>query len=109
MEEEEKMEYMTRDEHDEFAKRLDEHNARQDERIDGLEKRYRQIQDLNTSVQRIAISIEVMTKELAKQGERLEAIEKEPAANWKKFMWLLFSALMGGVLVIVGQHVGIPL
>lgn len=95
--------------HDEFVRRMDEHNARQDKRIDGLEERYRQIQDLNNSVNRIAISIEVMAKELAKQGERLEAIEKEPAANWKKFMWLLFSALMGGILVIVGQHVGIPL
>lgn len=95
--------------HQEFVKRVDQHQARQDKRLDGLEERYRQIQDLNTSVQRIAISIEVMTKELAKQGERLEAIEKEPAANWKKFLWLLFSALMGALLVVVGQTIGLPM
>ena len=101
--------YLKEDVHAEFVKRVDEHNARQDKRIDGLEERYRQIQDLNISVQRIALSIEGMAKELAKQGERLEVIEKEPATNWKKFMWMLFSALVGGVLVIIGQHVGIPL
>lgn len=101
--------YLKEDVHEEFAKRVDEHQARQDKRLDGLEERYRQIQDLNTSVQRIAISIEVMTKELAKQGERLEAIEKEPAANWKKFLWLLFSALMGALLVVVGQSIGLPM
>lgn len=101
--------YLKEDVHEEFAKRVDEHQARQDKRLDGLEERYRQIQDLNTSVQRIAISIEVMTKELAKQGERLEAIEKEPAANWKKFLWLLFSALMGALLVVVGQTIGLPM
>jgi len=101
--------YLKEDVHEEFAKRVDEHQARQDKRLDGLEERYRQIQDLNTSVQRIAISIEVMTKELAKQGERLEAIEKEPASNWKKFLWLLFSALMGALLVVVGQSIGLPM
>lgn len=101
--------YLKEDVHEEFAKRVDEHQARQDKRLDGLEERYRQIQDLNTSVQRIAISIEVMTKELAKQGERLEIIEKEPAANWKKFLWLLFSALMGALLVVVGQSIGLPM
>lgn len=95
--------------HQEFVKRVEQHQARQDKRLDGLEERYRQIQDLNTSVQRIAISIEVMTKELAKQGERLEVIEKEPAANWKKFLWLLFSALMGALLVVVGQSIGLPM
>ena len=101
--------YLKEDVHEEFAKRVDEHQARQDKRLDGLEERYRQIQDLNTSVQRIAISIEVMTKELAKQGERFEAIEKEPASNWKKFLWLLFSALMGALLVVVGQSIGLPM
>ncbi len=101
--------YLKEDVHEEFAKRVDEHQARQDKRLDGLEERYRQIQDLNTSVQRIAISIEVMTKELSKQGERLEAIEKEPAANWKKFLWMLFSALVGALLVVVGQSIGLPM
>jgi len=101
--------YLKEDVHEEFAKRVDEHQARQDKRLDGLEERYRQIQDLNTSVQRIAISIEVMTKELSKQGERLEVIEKEPAANWKKFLWLLFSALTGALLVVVGQTIGLPM
>lgn len=101
--------YLTVGIHEEFVKRVEQHQERQDTRIYGLEERYRQIQDLNTSVQRIAISIEVMTKELAKQGERLEEIEKEPASNWKKFLWLLFSALMGAILVVVGQSIGLPM
>lgn len=101
--------FLKEDVHEEFAKRVDAHQERQDKRIDDLEERYRQIQDLNASVQRIAVSIEVMAKELAKQGERLEVIEKEPANNWKKFLWLLFSALMGAMLVIVGQSIGLPM
>ena len=95
--------------HQEFVKRVEQHQARQDKRIEGLEERYEQIYDLNLNVQKMVVSLEGMAAELSKQGERLEEIEKEPAKAWKKFMWMLFAALVGGALVIIGQNIGLPM
>ena len=64
---------ITRAEHNEFAKRLEEENRRQDKRIELLERSVREIGALTTSVEKLAMSVESMVKEQAKQGERLRA------------------------------------
>lgn len=95
--------------HNEFARRIEEHNDWQDQQIRELQENVKQIQTLTVAVERMAVSTEAMAKELGKQGARLDDIEKEPANNWKKFLWIIGAAIIGGVLVIVGQHIGIPL
>ena len=69
---------ITRAEHNEFAKRLEEENRRQDKRIELLERSVREIGALTTSVEKLAMSVESMVKEQAKQGEPLEALGREP-------------------------------
>lgn len=48
---------ITRAEHEEFRKRLDAENARQNERLDELEETVHQINALTISVEKMAISI----------------------------------------------------
>lgn len=48
---------ITRAEHDEFAKRQDEENKRQNRRIDALEEMVREISSLTTSVAKLASSM----------------------------------------------------
>ncbi len=102
--------------HTEFAKRIEEHNAIQDKRLDALEKNVQEIQNLTVSIEKMTIGIESMTKEMGRQNEsinkldsRLDDIEKEPADKWKRFVWLILAAVVGGVLVVVGQTIGLPL
>ena len=52
---------ISRAEHEEFVRRMDEANERQSKRISILEEEVRQISDLTISINRMSISIENMT------------------------------------------------
>ena len=66
---------ITRAEHEEFRRRLEEENKRQDARIGILEDSVQQIGALATSVEKLALSMQSMLKEQEKQGKRLEVLE----------------------------------
>lgn len=97
--------YISRHEHDEFRRRIEAENERQNKRIELLEETTRQIGDLTISVEKMAMSMEAMVAEQAKQGERLELLEKEPAKKWKDSTRALFNAFLGalgaGVAVVL--------
>ena len=61
---------ITRAEHEEFRRRLEEENRRQDKRIELLEDNMRELNQLTASVSKLASSIESMVKEQEKQGRR---------------------------------------
>lgn len=66
---------ITRAEHEEFRKRLDDENHRQNKRIDLLEKSVQQFNNLTASVEKLAVNMENMLKNQEEQGERLRALE----------------------------------
>ena len=77
---------ITRAEHEEFRRRLEEENKRQDARIGILEDSVRQIGALATSVEKLAVSMQSMLKEQEKQGKRLEVLEGRDGEKWRKVM-----------------------
>lgn len=91
-------EYITEEVHKEFATRVDAENEMQNKRIDKLEETVKEIQRLTIAVERMAVSMEAMTKEIASQGQRLDAIEKEPADKWKNAVWIVVSALIAAAV-----------
>lgn len=91
-------EYITEEVHKEFATRVDAENQMQNQRIDKLEETVKEIQRLTVAVERMAVSMEAMTKEIASQGQRLDAIEKEPADKWKNAVWVVVSALIAAAI-----------
>lgn len=106
-------EYLTRREHEEFAKRMDTENARRDdenkrqnERLKQMEAAINKIGDLTVSVEKMAISITTMASEIKQQGERLETIEQKPAKRWNSLVdditKLIVAALVGFALAKFG-------
>ena len=97
--------YITREEHKEFAKRMEADNHRQDKRIEVLEENVRQIGALTVSVEKMASSVENMAKELGNQGERLAELEKVPGKNWDTLksglLGALATAVAGGIIAAV--------
>lgn len=75
---------ISRAEHEEFRRRLEEENRRQDKRIELLEDNMRELNSLTASVGKLATSIESMVKEQEKQGKRLETLEDRDGAMWRK-------------------------
>ena len=94
---------ITRGEYEEVIKRVEAEEKRQNKRLDNLEESLATLTDLTVSIEKIAVNIEQMQKELTKQGDRLEKIEQEPAENWKKVVWLVIAALVGfGIHAVLG-------
>lgn len=97
---------ISRAEHEEFRKRMEEENHRQNKRIELLEENVRQIGALTTSVEKLATSMSSMVKEQEKQGERLEALEGRDGEMWRKVVGYIATAVVGIVLGFIFTQVG---
>lgn len=97
---------ITRAEHEEFRRRLEEENRRQDKRIELLEDNMRELNQLTTSVGKLAASVESMVKEQEKQGKRLETLEGRDGELWRKVVGYVVTAVVGIVLGFVFRQVG---
>ena len=101
--------YLPREVHEEFEKRMEAEHERQNHRITGLEKNVANLVNIATSVQSLAQSVERMTKEQEKQSTRIEALEKKPADNWNVFwrtiLTTIASALAGGVIAMFASTI----
>lgn len=89
--------FITRQEHTEFARRQDAENDRQNRRIQLLEDNMQQINALTVSVEKMAVNMENMLSEQKKQGEKLEILEKEPAENQKQIKLAVIASVIGTV------------
>ena len=100
-------EYITREEHSEFEKRMEAENDRQNHRLAKLETALDNLSKLTISVEKMAVSLERMAKEQEKTSNRLTALEQEPAEKWKKFAWAVFIAVVGAVGGLVLGRIGL--
>lgn len=97
---------ITRAEHEEFRKRLEEENKRQDRRIELLEENVREMSSLTTSVEKLATSMESMVKEQEKQGKRLEVLEGRDGEMWRKVVGYIVTAVVGIILGFLFTQIG---
>lgn len=98
---------ITRAEHEEFRRRLEEENKRQDKRIELLEESVREMGALTTSVEKLATSMESMVKEQEKQGKRLEVLEGRDGEMWRKVVGYIVTAVVGIILGFLFTQIGI--
>jgi len=97
---------ITREEHEEFMKRMEAEDNRQNRRIEILEKTTEQIQTLTTSVEKLAMNMESMVRQMGQQGERLEALESRDGEMWRKAMAYLATAVIGAVVGYISKQIG---
>lgn len=106
-------EFITRHEHDEFARRIevenhrrDDEDKRQNNRIGKLEETVAKIEGLTVAIEKMTVSISTMAAELKSQGERLEQIEARPAKRWEALITgivkLIVAAVVGYALAKIG-------
>ena len=97
---------ITREEHEEFRKRMEAEDNRQNRRIEILEKTTEQIQTLTTSVEKLAMNMESMVRQMGQQGERLEALESRDGEMWRKAIAYLATAVIGAVVGYISKQIG---
>ena len=92
---------ISRGEHEEFAKRIDAQEKRQDKRLEMLENTVREIGALTLSVQRLAQSLESLVEQQERQGRRLQALEDRDGEKWRKLMGYIATALTSGAVTLL--------
>lgn len=96
-----------REEHEEFARRMEDGAKRISHRLTKLEDTVRQIGELTASVEKLAVSVENMAKIQTKQGERLEELEDRDGQMWRKVSGYVLTTIIGAVLTFVMMQIGI--
>ncbi len=99
--------YISRMEHKEFCKRMEEEHQRQNKRLELLEENTKQIGDLTVSVGKLAQSIELMVKEQEQQGKRLETLEGRDGEMWRKVVGYGITAAVGLLIGFIFAQLGI--
>lgn len=97
---------ITRAEHEEFRRRLEDENERQNKRLSILEDSSRQFTTLVTSVEKLAMSMQSMLKEQESQGKRLEILEGRDGEQWRKVVGYAITAVLGIALGYIFKQIG---
>ncbi len=97
---------ISRAEHEEFRKRIEEENKRQNRRIELLEESVKQLNSLTLSVEKLASNMENMLKEQGRQGKRLEKLENRDGEKWRKVTGYVVTTIVGIVVGIVFKQIG---
>lgn len=97
---------IARAEYEEYKKRLEEENKRQDKRIELLEESTKQINALTVSIEKLAQSVQSMVKEQEAQGKRLVSLESRDGEMWRKVVGYVATAVIGIVVGFIFTQIG---
>ena len=101
------MEYVGREEHTEFARRIQEEEHRQNRRIELLEESVKQNTALTLSVEKLPNNMENMANEQMRQGKRLEALEGRDGDMWRTVVKYVLTTILGLVIGVVAMQIGL--
>ena len=96
-----------REEHTEFARRIQEEEHRQNRRIELLEESVKQNTALTLSVEKLANNMENMANEQMRQGKRLEALEGRDGDMWRTVVKYVLTTIFGLVIGVVAMQIGL--
>lgn len=97
---------ISRAEHNEFCRRIEDENTRQNRRIDLLEKSTEQVGKLATAVEKMAVSLQSMVKEQEQQGQRLTALEARDGEMWRQVIKYAVTAVAGILIGYLFKQIG---
>ena len=100
-------EYLPRDLHDEYARRMEDEHRRINRRLEGLETAVDQINTLAISVHSLAESVERMCTEQERQGQRLSALEGRDGEKWRAIIKYVGTAIAGVLIGYVASRLGL--
>lgn len=89
---------ITRAEHEEFCKRVEEEDRRQNKRLEILEEQTKQFTDLVLSVRELAQSVKQLAETQKEQGEKLDELENRDGEMWRRVSGYVITAIIGLVL-----------
>lgn len=101
------IEYLSKELHNEFAKRIEAEEDRQNKRIAQLETGLMRITDMTASIERLAVNMENMNAEVHEQSERLAVIEQKDGQMWQKVLSYTITAVLSIIIGFVARSIGL--
>lgn len=99
-------EYISREEHNEFAKRMEDEHTRQNKRITLLEEKTEENNKLLLAIERLTSSIKNMQEELKNQGDRLNILESRDGEMWRKVVSHAITTAIGILVGLIFTKIG---
>lgn len=97
---------ITREEHDEFRRRIEQEEERQNRRLELCEMSIKEWNSLTTSVHELAVNMGNMFREQEQQGKRLEALEKKDGEKWQQVTGYVITTLISAVIGVCLKQIG---
>ena len=97
---------ISREEHEEFKRRMEDEHRRINHRVGILEDTVRQIGELTASVERLAQSVEMMARSQTKQEARLEELEDRDGQKWRQVTGYVITSVIGIVIGYIFTQIG---
>lgn len=97
---------ITRAEHEEFCKRVEAEDHRQNERLEILEEQTKQFTDLVLSVRELALSVKQLAEIQKAQGEKLDELESRDGEMWRRVSSYVITSIIGLVVGYLFHKLG---
>lgn len=98
--------YISRLEHEEFVKRMQDEHVRLSKRITEVKEVTQQINDLAMSVQRLATNMENMLENQKEQEKRIDEMEERDGNLWRQTIGYIVTAVVGIVIGFIFKQIG---
>ena len=103
----EEKDFLLKSVHEEFEKRVEDENSRQNHRISNLENTVAQIAHIMSSVEKLAINMEHMAKEQENQGRRLVTLESRDGEKWRSVTSHVVISIISIILGFIASKLGL--
>lgn len=97
---------ITRAEHEEFCKRVEAEDHRQNERLEILEEQTKQFTDLVLSVRELALSVKQLAEIQKVHGEKLDELESRDGEMWRRVSGYVITSIIGLVVGYLFHKLG---
>lgn len=98
---------ITRAEHEEFCKRVEAEDNRQNKRLEILEEQTKQFTDLVLSVRELAQSVKQLAEIQKVQGEKLDELESRDGEMWRRVSGYVITSIIGLVVGYLFHKLGL--
>ena len=98
---------ITRGEHEEFRRRMEEDHERTSKRLSILEETVKRIGELTVSIEKLATNMQNMTDVQKEQGKKLEELESRDGQMWRKVVGHLVTSIISIILGYIFARIGI--
>ena len=98
---------ISRGEHEEFRRRMEEDHDRTNKRLSILEETVKRIGELTVSIEKLATNMQNMTDVQKEQGQKLEALEARGGQMWRKAVGHLVTSIISIIVGYLFAQIGI--